>query len=142
MCSDLCNAIWLAPRLPNEGEVRSAQSGLDGVPINMVMDGSKEQMLGEFSRKCREASCQVKQTEHDAPWSNAAKNGVRELKKASARQTLKKHSPKCLWDDAMELQAHILLHTAGNLFGLNGEMPETTLSGETADLLEFAGFGW
>jgi hypothetical protein len=114
----------------------------DGVPINMVMDGSKEQTLGEFRRKCCEASCQTKQTEDDTPWSNAAKDGVRELKKASARQTLKKHSPKCLWDDAMELQAHILSHTAGNQFGLNGETPETMLSGETADILEFAEFRW
>ena len=55
---------------------------------------------------------------------------------------LKKHSPKCLWDDAMELQAHILSHTAGNQFGLNGETPETMLSGETADISEFAEFGW
>jgi hypothetical protein len=67
---------------------------------------------------------------------------VRELKKASARQMLKKHSPKCLWDDAMELQAHILSHTAGNQFGVNGETPETMLSGETADISEFAEFGW
>jgi hypothetical protein len=42
----------------------------------------------------------------------------------------------------MELQAHILSHTAGNQFGLNGETPETMLSGETADISEFAEFGW
>jgi hypothetical protein len=114
----------------------------DGAPINMVMDGSKEQTLGEFRRKCRKASCQIKQTENDTPWSNAAENGVRELKKASARQMLKKHSPKCLWDDAIELQAHILSHAAGNQFDLNGETPETMLLGETADISEFAEFGW
>jgi hypothetical protein len=27
-------------------------------------------------------------------------------------------------------------------FGLNGETPETMLSGETADISEFAEFGW
>jgi hypothetical protein len=102
----------------------------DGAPINMVMDGSKEQTLGEFRRMCREASCRIKQTEHDTPWSDAAEKRARELKKASARQTLKKHSPKCLWDDAMELQAHILSHTAGNQFGLNGETPRRQCSQE------------
>jgi hypothetical protein len=114
----------------------------DGAPINMVMDGSKEQTFGEFRRKCREASCRTKQTENDTPWSDAAENGARELKKASARQMLKKHSPKCLWDDAVELQAHILSHAAGKQFGLNGETPETMLLGETANVSECAEFGW
>ena len=34
----------------------------DGVPSSIVMDGSKEQTLGEFRRKCREAGYHVKQT--------------------------------------------------------------------------------
>jgi hypothetical protein len=55
---------------------------------------------------------------------------------------LKKHSPKRLWDDSLELQGYIASHTAGNSFGLNGETPETWLSGETADISEFAEFGW
>jgi hypothetical protein len=73
---------------------------------------------------------------------NMAENGVRELKKASARQMLKKHSPKRLWDDCLELQGFITSHTAGTNFGLNGETPETMLTGETADISEFAEFGW
>jgi hypothetical protein len=114
----------------------------DGVPNTMVMDGAKEQTLGDFRRKCREASSHIKQTEPHSPWMNMAENGVRELKKASARQMLKKHSPKQLWDDCLELQAYIKSHTAGTDFGLNGETPETMLSGETADISEFAEFGW
>jgi hypothetical protein len=55
---------------------------------------------------------------------------------------LKKHSPKRLWDDCLELQAFIKSHTAGTNFGLNGETPETMLTGETADISEFAEFGW
>ena len=71
----------------------------------------------------------------------AAENGVWELKKASARQMLKKHSPKRLWDDCLELQGFVTSHTAGTIFGLNGETPQTMLSGETANILEFAEFG-
>ena len=73
---------------------------------------------------------------------NAAENGVRELKKASASQMLKKHSLKRLWDDCLELRGFITSNMAGNHFGLNGETPETMLSGETADISEFAEYGW
>jgi hypothetical protein len=66
----------------------------DGVPNIMVMDGAKEQVLGDLWRNCREAGCHVKQTEPHSPWMNMAKNGVRELKKGSARQMLLEHSPK------------------------------------------------
>ena len=114
----------------------------DGVPNTMVMDGANEQTLGDFRRKCREASCNIKQTEPHSPWMNMADNGVRELKKASAQQMLKTHSPKPVWDHCLELQAFIKSHTAGTSFGLNGETPETMLTRETADISEFAQFGW
>jgi hypothetical protein len=56
---------------------------------------------------------------------------------------LKRHSPKRLWDDCLELQTFIKSHnTAGNSFELKGETPETMLSGETADISEFTEFGW
>jgi hypothetical protein len=35
----------------------------DGVPLMMIFDGSKEQMLGNFKRKLREADCHGRQTE-------------------------------------------------------------------------------
>jgi hypothetical protein len=131
--------------LKAKSEAHEAVSTLfarDGVPNVMVMNGAKEQTLGDFCRKCHEASCHIRQTEPHSPWMNMAENGVRELKKASARQMLKRHLPKCLWDDCLELQAFIKSRTAGTNFGLNGETPETMLSGETADISEFAEFGW
>ena len=106
------------------------------------MDGPREQTPGDFRKKRRKASCHVKQTEPCSPWMSAAENGVREPKKASAGQVLKKHSPKRLWDGCLELQGFITSRTAGNHFGLNGETPETMLSGETPDLSEFAERGW
>jgi hypothetical protein len=39
-------------------------------------------------------------------------------------------------------QAFITSHTAGNHYELNGECPETVLSGETAGISEFAKYGW
>jgi hypothetical protein len=35
----------------------------DGVPPNMIMDGAKTQIKGEFRRKCNEAGTGIKQTE-------------------------------------------------------------------------------
>ena len=32
----------------------------DGVPLDIIMDGSKEQTLGRFRDKCQEANCRVK----------------------------------------------------------------------------------
>ena len=40
----------------------------DGVPTKMIMDGSKEQTLGRFCKKCLEASVHCKQTEPYSPW--------------------------------------------------------------------------
>jgi hypothetical protein len=34
-----------------------------GVPDNIICDGAKEQILGDFRQKCRETSCHVKQLE-------------------------------------------------------------------------------
>ena len=43
----------------------------DGVPPACIVDGSLEQVKGEFRRKLKEASCRLKQTEPYSPWQNA-----------------------------------------------------------------------
>ncbi len=55
---------------------------------------------------------------------------------------LNKHSAKRLWDDCLELQGFVTSHAVGSHCGLNGETPEAVLSGETADISEFAERGW
>ena len=40
----------------------------EGIPNKMIMDGSKEQTIGEFRCKTRQAGCHVKQTEPYSPW--------------------------------------------------------------------------
>jgi hypothetical protein len=65
--------------LKAESEVHKAVSTLfaqDGVPNIMVVDGAREQNLGDFRKKCREASCHMKQMEPHSLWMNAAENGV------------------------------------------------------------------
>jgi hypothetical protein len=114
----------------------------DGVPNAMIVDGAKEQVLGDFKRKVRQADCHLKQTEPYTPWSNAAEGTIRELKRGVARKMLHCSAPKCLWDDCAELESLIRSHTAHNIFLLKGEVPETLINGQTADISEIAEFKW
>jgi len=114
----------------------------DGVPAMMIMDGAREQAMGDFRRKCREVGTHVRLTEPHTPWSNAAEGAIRELKKGLARKMVRKKSPKKLWDDCLELEAYIRSNIAHEIYGLKGEVPETIVSGETSDISAFAEYEW
>ena len=106
------------------------------------MDGAREQVLGEFRQKARQADCHVKQTEPYSPWQNAAGGTIRELKKSAGRKMIKANSPKKLWDDCIELEMEIRSCTANNVFELKGEVPRTVMEGETANITHLCEFGW
>lgn len=114
----------------------------EGAPNTMIMDGAKEQVMGMFRRKCREAGIRVKQTEPYTPWSNAAESAIRELKKGVGRQMVRSKAPKRLWDDCLEREAYVRSLTAHDIYRLDGQVPETLVSGETADISPFATFKW
>jgi hypothetical protein len=116
----------------------------DGVPPVIVKDGSKEQTIGEFRRKAKQLGTHVKQTELDFPWQNAAEGGVRETKRGSGHKMVwkKTKSPARLWDHCLELEGYIRSHTAIDSFKLQGQVPETIVSGQTADISPFVEFGW
>ena len=114
----------------------------DGVPPSIIVDGAKEQILGEFKRKARQAECHLKQLEPFTPWANAAEGAIRELKRGFARKMVRSKAPKPLWDDCLEYEAAIRSHTAHGVYELNGEVPETLMSGETADIAPCCAFEW
>jgi hypothetical protein len=90
--------------MKRKGEAHEALSLLfheSGVPHTMVADGSKEQMMGDFRKKARQADCYLKQTEPYTPWSNAAEDSIKELKRGTGRQMLKRRSPKRLCSRSM-----------------------------------------
>ncbi|KAL7474624.1 hypothetical protein ACHAW6_000588 [Cyclotella cf. meneghiniana] len=58
----------------------------EGVPSKMIVDGAKEMRLGEFARKCKEATFYLQGTEPYSAWSNSAEHEIRELKKGAARK--------------------------------------------------------
>ena len=131
--------------MKTKGQVYEALSLLfaqEGVPNKMIMDGSKEQTMGEFRCKTRQAGCQVKQTEPYSPWQNAAEGAIWELKKGTARKMLRAGSPKVLWDDCIELESEIRLSMVNDAFELDGEVPKTKLRGETTNITHICEFGW
>ncbi|KAI2489517.1 hypothetical protein MHU86_25076 [Fragilaria crotonensis] len=114
----------------------------EGVPNTLIMDGAKEQLLGQFRKKCREAGARVKQTEPHTPWSNAAESAIRELKRGVGRQMVRSKAPKRLWDHCLEREAYVRSLTAHDQYRLEGQVPETIVRGETANISALALFGW
>ena len=58
----------------------SAMAHGDGVPPLIVMDGAKEQMMGNFRCKACQMGIHLKQTEHYPPWQNMAEGSIHEVK--------------------------------------------------------------
>ena len=113
----------------------------EGVPSTLIMDGAREQVMGEFRQYARQADCHVKQTEPYSPWQNAVEGTIRELKKSSGRKVIKVNSPKKLWDDCIELEMEIRSCTANYVFELKGEVPSTVRKGETVNITHLCEFG-
>ena len=114
----------------------------DGVPPTMVTDGSKEQTLGEFRRKLREADCHLRVTEPYSPWQQAAEGYIRELKRGVSHKMIKTGSPRVLWDHCIELEALIRSSTSNNVYMTNGKVPETIMTGSTANISHICKFAW
>jgi hypothetical protein len=131
--------------MKKEKEVHEALSLLfhrDGVPNVMVMDGSKAQVEGKLRRKLRDAGCHIKQTEPHTQSSNMGEGAVRELKKGVGRQMLRYGCAKRLWDDCIIREAYVRSHTSLDIYGLEGQFPESKIKGETVDISTIAEYAW
>jgi hypothetical protein len=131
--------------LKKEKEAHEALSLLfhrDGVPNVMVMDGDKAQVDGEFRRKLRDAGCHIKQTEPHTQSSNMGEGAVRELKKGVGRQMLRYGCPKRLWDDCIIREAYVRSHTSLDIYGLEGQVPESKVKVETVDISTMSEYAW
>ena len=73
---------------------------------------------------------------------NEAEGAIRELKRGAGRKITSLKAPQKLWDHCLELEAFILSRTALYLFKLQGQVPETILSGQTVDIFPFVECKW
>ena len=114
----------------------------DGVPRTMIGDNAWEMMLGDFKRKCREADCNLRTTEAHTQKQNAAEVGVKELKLDVLRELMRTGAPRRLWDDCLEFRAYVRSLTWRDVYALDGEVPETMVTGQTADISQFCELAW
>jgi hypothetical protein len=114
----------------------------DVVTNVMVMDGAKAQVEGEFRIKLCDAGCHIKQTEPHTQSSNMGEGAVRELKKGVGRHMLRSGCPKSLWDDCIIRKAYVRSHTSLDIYGLEGQVPESNIKGETVDISTIAEYDW
>ena len=74
--------------------------------------------------------------------SNEEANPVRmaESELGSSRKILKSGCPKPLWDHCIEFEALIRSHTDLYIYGLEGQVSETVMSGQTGDISSLCEF--
>ena len=51
-------------------------------------------------------------------------------------------APKPFWANTIELEAYVSSHTAHDIYSLQEEVPETVMSGKTADTSQFCEFAF
>jgi hypothetical protein len=131
--------------LKKEKEAHEALSLLfhrDGFTNVMVVYGSKVQVEGQFRTKLCGAGCQIKQTEPHTQSSNMGERAVRELKTGVGRQMLRSDCPKQFLDDCIIIEAYVRSHTSLDIYGLEGQVPEIKVKGETVDISTIAEYAW
>ena len=93
--------------------------------------------MGKFGLNIKKSTCQMKQTDMQQPWQNAAEGKIHELKAGAGRKMVKSILPQKLFDNCLELESYTRSNTAHGIYMLHGEVPETFMSGETYDIIQF-----
>jgi hypothetical protein len=67
---------------------------------------------------------------------------VRELKKGVGRQMLRSGYPKRFWDGCIIREAYVRSHTSLDIYGLEAQLPENKIKGETVDISTISEYDW
>jgi Reverse transcriptase (RNA-dependent DNA polymerase) len=116
--------------------------GRYGIPEALVSDNAKSYIGGTFRKKAREAGIFCKLTDPHSPWQNRAEGEIREIKRLAGRWLVKSKSPRRLWDHCIELASLVRSHMALDMYKLQGQVPETVMMGQTADISFLCQFKW
>jgi hypothetical protein len=106
----------------------------DGVPNVMVIDGAKAQVEGEFRRKLRDIVFHIKKTEQHTHSSKMGEGSLPKLKRGVGRHMLHSGCPKQSRDNCIIRKASMLSHTGPDIFGLEGQVPESKVKSESVDI--------
>ena len=89
-----------------------------------------------------EVGCHLVNTEPYLPWQQADEGCIKQLKKAFSRKLISSGAPMKLWDHCIELMALICSLTAHTAYELQGEVPETIMTGQTAYISNICRYDW
>jgi hypothetical protein len=64
------------------------------------------------------------------------------LKRGVVRQMLRSGCPKRLWDDCIIREEYVRSHTSLDIYGLEGQVTERKIKGETVNISTIAEYAW
>ncbi len=115
-----------------------------GVPRVLVTDNASE-FIGDnsrFRKLARIAGSHCRSTEAYTQKHNLAEASIREINRLYKKLKRLSNSPKAVWDHLVEYTATILSHSAKRSLQLRGSVPETQITGDTADISHLTEFQW
>jgi hypothetical protein len=74
--------------------------------------------------------------------SNMGEGGVHEFKRGVARKMLCSGCPKRFWDDCIIREEYVRSHTSLDIFGREGQVPESKVKCQTVDISTIAEYSW
>lgn len=115
-----------------------------GVPEKLTFDGSKEQngKGTEFMKQIRLHDIDYHVSEANLHNQNPCEGVIRELRRKWYRIMIRKRVPEALWDHGLRWVSETASLTHTSAGGLNGCIPITQVTGETADISEYLDFGF
>ena len=113
-----------------------------GIPTELMTDGAKELIHGDWSKLCRKHRITQKNTEPHSPWQNNAELMGGIVKRKLRRMMMSTGTPIRLWDYCWDYICNIISHTASGQLILDGSTPYEKVHGYTPDISELTSFHW
>ena len=113
-----------------------------GAPDAVIADAAGEQTSQDLKKFLKSIGTSLRILEKGTPWANKAELYIGLLKAAVRRDMASSNCPLAFWDYCVERRARINNLTARDIFKLHGQVPQTTVTGETGDISNVWKFGW
>ena len=115
-----------------------------GVPETLTFDGSQEQngKNTQFMKQIRSHNIDFHVSEPNLHNQNPVEGVIRELRRKWYRIMIHKRVPNEFWDYGLKWVSETMSLTHNSAGNLNGQIPLTQVTGETADISEYLDFGF
>ena len=115
---------------------------MDGIPENLVVDGSKEQSHNAWKDTLRTYHVNQSTSEPYSPWQNRAESEIKMIKIGIKKFTLQCNSPRSVWCYLGELISKLRRVTPSLIPSLGGRTPYEDVMGSTPDISALIQFRW